>query len=63
MRRRAEVVERLGGTTVVDDEKGLRHFLRGLNKTSASVGTKGWIEYRSTPSLGLWYFEQPKEGD
>jgi len=64
--RKAEVIEHVGskagalpyswtpGYSKVRDETGATHH---LEKLSYPVGTKGIIQYITTPSSGCWYFK------
>lgn len=49
----------LGNYKVVRDESGEEHHLinGSINQTSARVGTKGKVVYRTGPTYGLWFFE------
>jgi hypothetical protein len=57
--RRAAVVEiQQDGTKVIRDDSGeLTFYPRGsMGFPSAPVGSIGYIEYRTGPSYGLWFF-------
>ena len=55
----AQVVDREAGVTIVEEfhnGRTHRHYLCGLAKTEAPIGTQGWMEYRSCDHWGLFFF-------